>query len=116
MPVPNFLANRFFAATARVMHGIPTTDLHSGMRGYRSSVTRAFAFSGEGDALPIDTLILPARSSYHVVELPIPYQERVGESKLAKLRGTYWTFVRLGGCMGKGERVRRGRNYRHLEG
>ena len=115
MPVPNFLANRFFAATAQVMHGIPTTDLHSGMRGYRASMTRAFDFSGEGDALPIDTLILPARSDYNVVELPIEYLERLGVSKLAKLRGTVWTFVRLAGCVGQGERVRRDRHYRHLD-
>ena len=36
MPVPNFLANRAFAAMAHALHGIPTTDVHSGMRGYRA--------------------------------------------------------------------------------
>jgi glycosyltransferase involved in cell wall biosynthesis len=76
MPVPNFIANRFFAATAQVVHGVPTTDVHSGMRGYRSSVIRAFDFDGEGDAIPLDTLILPAKSHYHVAELPIPYLKR----------------------------------------
>ena len=111
MPVPNFLANRTFAASAQIVHGIPTTDVHSGMRGYRSSVIRAFSFDGEGDALPLDTLILPARSNYHVVEFPIEYSERVGVSKLAKLRGTVWTFIRIGTAIGKGERVRRGRRY-----
>jgi hypothetical protein len=111
MPVPNFLANRTFAASAQLVHGIPTTDVHSGMRGYRSSVIRAFSFDGEGDALPLDTLILPARSNYHVLEFPIEYSERVGFSKLAKLRGTVWTFIRIGTAIGKGERVRRGRRY-----
>ncbi len=116
MPVPNFLANRFFAATAQVMHGVPTTDVHSGMRAYRSSMTRAFEFSGEGDALPIDTLVLPARSNYNVVELPIEYLERLGVSKLAKVRGTLWTFIRLAGCVGQGERVHGREHYRHLDG
>jgi Glycosyl transferase family 2 len=111
MPVPNFIANRVFAAAASAVHGLPTTDVHSGMRGYRSSVIRAFNFSGSGDALPLDTLILPARSNYHVIEFPIEYSERVGVSKLAKFRGTLWTFIRIAGAVGKGDRVRRGRRY-----
>lgn len=115
MPVPNFVANRFFAATAQIVHGIPTTDVHSGMRGYRSSVTRAFDFDGSGDALPLHTLILPAKAHYHVAELPIPYFERVGPSKLAKLRGTAWTFIRIATAIGEGTRVRHGVRYRHVD-
>lgn len=115
MPIPNFVANRFFAATAQIIHGVPTTDVHSGMRGYRCSVIRAFSFDGEGDALPLDTLILPAKSHYHVAELPIPYLKRVGESKLAKLRGTMWTFARIASAIGEGSRVRRGVRYRHVD-
>jgi hypothetical protein len=116
MPVPNFLANRFFAASAQLVHGVPTTDVHSGMRGYRSSMIRAFDFSGEGDALPLDTLILPARFNYDIAEMPIPYQERVGDSKLAKLRGTAWTFIRIAGMIGEGKRVSRSSHYRHVDG
>lgn len=112
MPVPNFLANRFFAAVASAAHGVPTTDVHSGMRAYRSSMVRAFAFDGSGDALPLDTLILPARSNYEVVEFPIEYNERVGVSKLAKLRGTVWTFIRIARAVGHGKRVRPGEHYR----
>lgn len=111
MPVPNFLANRVFAATAQIVHGLPTTDVHSGMRGYRGSVIRAFAFDGEGDALPLDTLILPARSNYKVVEYPIEYHERVGVSKLAKLRGTVWTFIRIANAVGQGKRVTKRSRY-----
>ena len=114
MPVAHFLANRFFAATAQAVHGVPTTDVHSGMRGYRSSVIRAFDFNGGGDAIPLDTLILPARSHYHVVELPISYHNRVGASKLARLRGTTWTFARVFAAIGEGTRVRSGVRYRHV--
>ena len=116
MLIPNFVANRLFAATARAVHGVPTTDVHSGMRGYRSSVIRAFNFDGEGDALPLDTLILPAKSNYRVVEFPIPYAERVGVSKLAKLRGTTWTFIRIATAIGQGKRVKLGRRYTVLDG
>jgi hypothetical protein len=111
MPVANFLANRVFAASAQIVHGLPTTDVHSGMRGYRTSVIRAFSFDGEGDALPLDTLILPARSRYRVIEYPIAYHERVGVSKLAKLRGTVWTFIRIAGAVGQGTRVGRHTRY-----
>jgi 2-polyprenyl-3-methyl-5-hydroxy-6-metoxy-1,4-benzoquinol methylase len=95
MPVPNFMANRTFAAMAHAMHGVPTCDVHSGMRGYRSGMIRAFDFDGEGDALPIDTLLWPAKCGARVVELPIDYNERVGQSKLRKLAGTVWTLIRL---------------------
>jgi glycosyltransferase involved in cell wall biosynthesis len=105
MPLPNYLANRSFAAMAHAMHGIPTCDVHSGMRAYRSSVIRAFDFDGEGDALPIDTLLFPAKCGYRVVEMPISYDEREGASKLRKLAGTVWTMVRLVGALPVGRRL-----------
>ena len=104
MPLPNYLANRGFAAMAHAMHGIPTCDVHSGMRAYRTSVIRAFDFDGEGDALPIDTLLFPAKCGYRVVEIPIEYDERVGTSKLRKLAGTVWTLVRLARALPVGTR------------
>jgi len=105
MPVPNYLANRGFAAMAHAMHGIPTCDVHSGMRAYRSSVIRAFDFDGEGDALPIDTLLFPAKCGYRVLEMPIDYNERVGTSKLRKIAGTVWTLVRLVRALPVGQRL-----------
>ncbi|HMJ16019.1 MAG TPA: glycosyltransferase family 2 protein [Polyangiaceae bacterium] len=104
MPLANYLANKTFVSCARMLNGMPVGDLHSGMRGYRSSVIRSFSFDGEGDALPIDTLLWPARCGYHVVEIPIEYQERVGFSKLRKVAGTVWTFIRLGKTLGVGSR------------
>jgi SAM-dependent methyltransferase len=104
MPLPNYLANKTFVLLAQLLNGMPIADLHSGMRGYRSSVIRSFSFDGEGDALPIDTVLWPARSGYHVVEIPIEYQERVGASKLRKVSGTVWTFIRLASTLRVGSR------------
>jgi SAM-dependent methyltransferase len=104
MPLPNYLANKSFVVLAQLLNGMPVADLHSGMRGYRSSVIRAFSFDGEGDALPIDTVLWPARSGYRVVEIPIEYQERVGASKLRKISGTVWTFIRLASTLRVGSR------------
>jgi SAM-dependent methyltransferase len=104
MPLPNYVANKSFALLAQATAGPKVADLHSGMRGYRASVIRAFDFDGEGDAIPIDTLLWPAKCGYRVVEVPIDYQERVGFSKLRKVAGTVWTFIRLAKTLGVGER------------
>ena len=104
MPVPSYVANRAFAALARGLHGVPTSDVHSGMRGYRSSVIRAFQFDGEGEGLSIDTLLFPAKAGYRVVELPIAYNERVGASKLGGAAGAVGSFVRLGRALATGRR------------
>lgn len=104
MPLPNYVANKTFALVAKALNGMNVADLHSGMRGYRSSVIRSFYFDGEGDALPIDTLLWPARSGYRVVEIPIEYKDRVGTSKLRKFTGTVWTFIRLSKTLSIGER------------
>jgi SAM-dependent methyltransferase len=104
MPLPNYMANKSFAMLAQATAGAKVSDLHSGMRGYRSSVIRAFDFDGEGDAIPIDTLLWPAKCGYRVVEVPIDYQERVGVSKLRKVAGTVWTFIRLAKTMNVGQR------------
>lgn len=104
MPWSHFVANRAFAALAHAAHGVPTSDVHSGMRAYRASAIRAFDFDGEGDALPIDTLLFPAKCGFRVAEIGIQYDERVGYSKLRKLAGTVWTFLRLGRAVGVGVR------------
>ncbi len=104
MPLANYLANRTFAGAASALHRVPTVDVHSGMRGYRTSMLRAFNFDGEGDALPVETLLGPVRRGYHVVEFPIDYRERVGDSKLRKLSGTAWTFARLLTAFASGSR------------
>ncbi len=62
--------------------------MHSKMHAYHTSVIHAFDFVNEGDALPIDTLLFPAKSGCRVVEMPISYDERVGVSKLRKLANT----------------------------
>jgi hypothetical protein len=71
---------------------------------YRSSVIQISTRRREGDALPIDTLLYPAKCGYRVVEMPIDYNERVGFSKLRKLAGTMWTMIRLARALPVGRR------------
>ena len=95
MPFSNYIANRVFAWTARLLHGIRTTDVHSGMRAYRKSMIDAVGWDPNGPALPVDMLIIPHRRGYRVAEIPIEYRERIGASTLQRFKSTLWTFKRL---------------------
>lgn len=95
MPFANFIANRIFALAARILHGIRTTDVHSGMRAYRKSMIDAVQWSPKGPALPVDMLIVPFRRGFSVTEIPIDYRERIGNTTLHRWSSTIWTFKRL---------------------
>ncbi len=95
MPFANFLANRVFALGARVLHGLKTTDVHSGMRAYRKSMIDAVQWESRGPALPVDMFIIPFRRGYRVAEVPIDYRERIGNTTLQRWSSTIWTFRRL---------------------
>lgn len=95
MPFANFLANRVFALGARVLHGLKTTDVHSGMRAYRKSMIDAVEWDPHGPALPVDMYVIPHRRGYRIAEVPIDYHERIGETTLRRFSSTWWTFKRL---------------------
>jgi hypothetical protein len=95
MPLPNYVANRAFAAAAGVVHSFRTTDVHSGMRAYRTSMLRGIYVPERGAALPVELLIVPARHGYRVEDLDIAYMERIGNSTLQRWDSTLWTFRRI---------------------
>lgn len=95
MPLANFLANRAFALVARILHGIRTTDLHSGMRAYRKSMIDQVQWSEKGPALPVDMLLIPYRRGFKIAEVPIDYRERIGVTTLHRFSSTMWTLKRI---------------------
>ena len=95
MPFANFLANRVFALGARILHGLKTTDVHSGMRAYRKSMIDNIQWIAKGAALPVDMYVIPYRRGYRTVEIPIDYRERIGTTTLHRFSSTLWTFKRL---------------------
>jgi len=95
MPLANFLANRVFALMARVLLGLKTTDVHSGMRAYRKSMIDAVKWNPRGPALPVDMIGIPFRRGYKVVDVRIDYRERIGQTTLNRFESTLWTFKRL---------------------
>jgi glycosyltransferase involved in cell wall biosynthesis len=109
MPLPNYLANKSFAVATRIVHGLPVTDVHSGMRAYRRSRLAATAFDARGPALPVELLIKPAREGWRVAEVGIRYHERIGNSSLDRVRSTLWTFRRILRLAAVGRRVPRDR-------
>jgi len=95
MPFANYLANRVFAWTARLLHGLRTTDVHSGMRAYRKSMIDRVQWDPNGPALPVDMIVIPHRMGFLVTDVPIDYRERIGASTLQRWKSTVWTFKRL---------------------
>jgi glycosyltransferase involved in cell wall biosynthesis len=106
MPIPNWVANALFAATTRALHGLHVTDVHTGMRAYRSSLLRGVDFDEKGPALPVELLIKPARLGYRVIEVPISYGVRIGDTTLDRFDSTVWTFRRILRMTAVGRRVR----------
>lgn len=95
MPFANFLANRVFALGARVLHGLKTTDVHSGMRAYRKTMIDQVQWIEKGPALPVDMYVIPFKRGFKTLEIPIDYRERIGETTLHRWSSTIWTFKRL---------------------
>ncbi len=95
MPWPNYLANWLFAVTGRLLVGVKSTDLHSGMRAYSQQVIERVKVDPNGPALPVELLLKPALLGFRIAEIFIPYGERIGETTLRRWDSTVWTFRRI---------------------
>ena len=95
MPAPNYAANRAFNVIASLRARRRVRDVHSGMRAYRRAVIDEFGWDAHGLALPVDLLLWPVAARLRVLEIPIEYRDRIGSTKLVRLRGTLWTLRRL---------------------
>nr|WP_256548177.1 dolichyl-phosphate hexose transferase [Natronosalvus rutilus] len=88
MPALNRLGNHAFAALASVLMGTRVHDTTTGMRAYRREVIEDVEWS-ENTGLSAELLIRPLMRGYDVVEHPIAYAERAGETKLDPIQGGY---------------------------
>ncbi|HEW92194.1 MAG TPA: glycosyltransferase family 2 protein [Thermotogaceae bacterium] len=95
MPVANYLANWFFAFLTRLVHGIDTSDVHSGMRAYRREVIHSIEWDAPGAAFPVELLIKPIQNGYRFKEIGIDYKERMGEVTVNRLSSVVWTIKRI---------------------
>jgi len=95
MPWANYFANWLFAVTARMLVGVKSTDLHSGMRAYSREVIEQVEIDPTGPALPVELLLKPALMGFRVREVFIPYGERIGQTTLQRWSSMVWTFRRI---------------------
>ena len=101
MPLTNYYANLVFNAFATLCFAQRIKDIHTGMRAYKRTVLEQIEWdviSGGGAAFPVDLYLKPMRLGYKVVEIPIEYHERSGETKLNRWHGTKWTLRRIIKC------------------
>ncbi len=95
MPWANYFANWLFALAGRVLVGVRSTDLHSGMRAYSREVIERVEVDPHGPALPVELLLKPVLMGFRVREIFIPYGQRIGETTLQRWSSTWWTFRRI---------------------
>ncbi len=86
MPAFNELGNRMFALAASVLMLRRVNDTTTGMRAYRREVVEDITWT-ENTGLSAELLIRPMMRGYDVVEVPIEYDERLGETKLNPFTG-----------------------------
>ena len=86
MPSLNEFGNRLFALTASVLMLRHVHDTTTGMRAYRRELIEETAWT-ENTGLSAELLIRPLMRGYDVTEVPIEYDERLGETKLDPFAG-----------------------------
>ncbi len=86
MPVTRRVGNLFFAGLLSVLGSRKVTDSASGMRVFKRSILDQIFPLPDGLNLTPVMSTRALHENLRVVELPIPYSERVGRSKLSVLR------------------------------
>ncbi|MFB6184645.1 MAG: dolichyl-phosphate hexose transferase [Haloarculaceae archaeon] len=86
MPWLNRQGNRAFALLASALLGTRVTDTTTGMRAYRREVVEEITWT-ENTGLSAELLLRPLGRGYDVCEVPISYDDRLGETKLDPLSG-----------------------------
>lgn len=95
MPTSNWVANKIFSAVASIRARHKLRDVHSGQRAYRREVLHAFDWDYAGKAFPVDLVLWPAARGYKVIDIPIEYSERIGETTLDRWPSGKATLRRL---------------------
>lgn len=86
MPTFNRFGNAAFALLSSLLVGRRVHDVTTGMRAYHHDVVQEIAWT-ENTGLSAELLLRPVCRDFDVIEEPIPYAERLGETKLDPLQG-----------------------------
>jgi len=82
----NRFGNSLFAKITSILYGIRVTDVTTGMRAYRRELIHNIDWT-ENVGLSAELLFRPAAQHYKIIEIPINYRPRVGETKLNPITG-----------------------------
>ena len=91
MPIFNRFGNWLFATITSILYGIKVTDVTTGMRAYRRYVVHNINWT-ENVGLSAELLFRPALRKYKIIEIPIDYRERLGDTKLNPITGGIGIF------------------------
>jgi glycosyltransferase involved in cell wall biosynthesis len=91
MPIFNKCGNWLFAFITSILYGIKVTDVTTGMRAYRREVIHNINWT-ENVGLSAELLFRPALRKCKIIEIPILYRERLGETKLNPIIGGMGIF------------------------
>lgn len=91
MPILNRFGNWLFATIISILYGIKVTDATTGMRAYRMNVVHDIDWT-ENVGLSAELLFRPALRKYKIIEIPIDYRERLGDTKLNPITGGIGIF------------------------
>jgi glycosyltransferase involved in cell wall biosynthesis len=86
MPAVRRLGNRFFAAVVSLVSSQRVTDSASGMRVFQHAVLERLYPLPDGLNFTPVMSTRAIHESVRIVEVPIPYRERLGQSKLSVVR------------------------------
>ncbi|HSH04642.1 MAG TPA: glycosyltransferase family 2 protein [Anaerolineae bacterium] len=86
MPTTRYIGNRFFATLLSYISGRHVTDSASGMRIFKRNILKQLYPLPDGLNLTPVMSTRALHESINIIEVPIPYSERVGNSKLSVVR------------------------------
>lgn len=92
MPPQSIFGNRLACFLMRVLFGIRYTDLGP-FRAIDYSRLQEFGMSDRNFGWTVEMQIKAARHGLRIIEVPVPYRCRIGQSKIS---GTVWGSVRAG--------------------
>lgn len=95
MPFSNWCANVLFNLIASARVGRRLKDVHSGQRAYRRDLIDRFDWDVTGLAFPVDLLLWPGFARCKIIETPISYSERIGDTTLNRWPSGKETLRRL---------------------
>jgi hypothetical protein len=92
MPAQSVFGNRLACSLMRVLFGISFTDLGP-FRAIDCQRLDELAMTDRNFGWTVEMQIKAARRKLRILEVPVPYRRRIGQSKIS---GTVWGSLRAG--------------------